>query len=178
MTEARFSLLLFIVGLFGCFFHTCGPARAFEEATDRALSVLCPQQLHLAPVVTRVSSENLIHPAILVAKMKAESNCRSNRVNKRTGAIGLVQILYKGSANPLRRGRRYTKRQLRNPYINLTLGARHLNRYIHVCGCLGGAIHIYHGFKKCSGWRRDEHVQKVLRFYRSVFHEEVSSPNS
>jgi hypothetical protein len=164
MKEIRLSVFLFIVGLFICMCHLCGPARA--DATDRALSKICPHAQYLADVVRDVAKRNLIHPAVLVAQMKAESNCQPDRINKRTKAAGLMQILYEGSANP---GRAYTRLQLLSPWINLTLGARHLNRYLLLCRKLGAAIHIYHGHKKCSGWRHDLHVLRVLQFYQSVF---------
>lgn len=172
----KFTLLLFILGLALCLFAWAGPARAewagppwtppsWTPSAERALRVLCPRHLELAPAVAETARRHLLHPAILVANMKSESRCRRRAVNRRTKSYGLLQIKLKGSANP----RHLPPAKLLDPATNLHLGARHFNRCKKLCKTNGGAIRVYHGYKKCTGWKRDLHVQRVLQFFHSVF---------
>jgi soluble lytic murein transglycosylase-like protein len=94
----------------------------------------------------REARRHLIHPVLLVMVVAAESNCKANRVNKRSGAVGLGQILPKGSAN---RGD-YTPLQLRDPDLNLYLTARHIAWCLTLCGDNAlAAVAVYNGSKKC-----------------------------
>jgi soluble lytic murein transglycosylase-like protein len=166
VTPARILMLL---GLALCLTRTCGPARAepsWSPSAERALRVLCPHHLELAPQVAETARRHLVHPAMLVAMMKPESRCRKRAVNRRTKAYGLLQIKLVGNANP----KHLPPVKLLDPAMNLHLGARHFNRCMRICkDSRGGAIRVYHGYKKCSGWKRDSHVLKVLRLFHSVF---------
>lgn len=161
----RYALLLALawVGLF----HCVGPARA-ETTAERAVRVLCgPQRAYLAPMVDRAAFFSGVEPLHLAALMYAENHrCDPDRVNRRTGAVGLLQILPEGSANP----DHLTALQLKDPATSLALGARHLRRMLRLCGHLGGAVSLYHGNARAyHGPRRctvDDHARKVLRNVR------------
>lgn len=158
---------LFLAGLAACLSHCVGPARA--DTTSSALAVLCPGHQDLAEPVRAASRRHLMHPATLVALVKSESpTCNPRVVNPRTGAVGLTQILPRGSANPAH----LSVEALKDPATNLDLGARHLAGLLVLCGSLGGAVHVYHGNQTCSGWQRDDHAWKVIgyvrRFWRAM----------
>lgn len=161
--------LMFAVGVLLCTAATCGPARA---DTASALRALCGQRGRtLAPIVDRAAALHSIPAIWLVAQVAAESQCRPGVVNARTGAVGLMQIMPMGSANP----RRLSAAALRNPATSINLGAAHLARCLALCGSFGGAIHVYHGHKKCSGWKRDWFVQRVLRLMAKAQAAEAKS---
>lgn len=159
-------LALFLIGIIGCCTHCLGPAHA-ETTTERALVVLCGAEKarYLAPYVAQASAEAKIKPLYLAALMYAENHrCDPYRVNRRTGAVGLMQILPRGNANP----DHLTTAQLKDTATNLHLGARHLRRMLRLCGGdLGGAVSLYHGNERAyhGKWRCsvDAHARKVLR---------------
>lgn len=133
----------------------CGNAKA--STTEHALEALCPRHMDLAPFVDVAARRHLVRAEWLVANMAAESQCNPKAVNRRTGAVGLLQILPKGSANPTH----LSIEALKDPAINLDLGARHLASLFVLCGALGPATHVYHGHARCRGWRDDPHVRRV-----------------
>jgi soluble lytic murein transglycosylase-like protein len=145
-------LRLIALALAGLFFAV--PARA--STTADALDLLCgPGHRDLAPHVDASARRHLLHPVVLVSVIAAESTCQADAVNARTGAIGLGQIMPGRSAD--RPGS-----NLRDPATNLNLTARHLAGLMVLCGSLGGAVHVYHGHKRCRGWERDRHAVKVV----------------
>jgi soluble lytic murein transglycosylase-like protein len=118
-----------------------------------ALALLCPGRESLAEPMWREAHRHLIHPVLLAKTVAAESHCRLNAVNKRSGAIGLGQILHSGSAN---RGR-YTVEQLRDPDLNLYLTARHLAWCLRLCKHrAAAAVAVYNGRSVCRSteWSR------------------------
>lgn len=144
---------LIVAGTLLCLAHCSGPARA--QSAEDSLAVLCPGHGHLAPLVESAASESRIRPVTLVALMYAESTCGTRLVNRRTGTLGLLQILPSGSANP----DHLEADELLDPATNLRLGARHLRRMVNLCGALGPALSIYHGRTHC---RTDSHARRVL----------------
>lgn len=89
---------------------------------------------------------HLIHPLLLAKTVAAESSCHPDRVNKRSGATGLGQILLSGSAN---RGN-HTPDELLDVELNLDLTARHLAWCLTLCGDRPlAAISVYNGNSKC-----------------------------
>jgi len=86
----------------------------------------------------------------------AESSFRPGIVNRRTGAVGLLQILPEGGANPWG----FTKEELKNPWLNADLGARYLARCLTVCRSIGKALGRYHGNKQ--GCVEDEFSRRVV----------------
>lgn len=129
--------------------------RAHAGTVERALAIACPGHADLAPIVEREARTHLLHPVRLVVVIACESQCDSEAVNGRTMASGLGQIIPGLSAD-------MTGRDLFDPGDSLYLTARHLSRWLTKCGSLGGAVHVYHGHKKCSGWKRDWYARRVL----------------
>ena len=86
------------------------------------------------------------------------STCDPSAVNRRTGALGLLQIMPGRSADPdhLERG------ELLDPETNARLGAAHLRRCLNLCGTLGGGLHVYNGGQRCKDWRKGTYARKVL----------------
>jgi hypothetical protein len=149
-------LALALLGTLACLAHWCGPARA--GTTERAIAVLCPGREDLAPLFEASARRHMVHPVELVAKGSVESGCDPTAVNPRTHAIGVMQILQAGSANP----RHLSEAALFDPATNINLGAAHLARCLVLCGAFGGAVAVYHGSARCSHWRHDRHVARVL----------------
>ena len=156
------AILRTIALAWAALFFLVGQSHA-SEASD-AIEVLCPRDPYpwppltwMAPIVETASVRYSVSPVVLVALMHAESNCRM-KVNRRTWAIGLFQITENGSANP----DHLTRAQLMGVPENINLGARHLSGLLAMCGTLGGAVHVYHGNRTCSGWRHDKYARKVL----------------
>ena len=149
----RFSIALLLAGLAIC---TCEPARA-QSAAD-ALAALCPTRQSIAPLVEAAAAEEYVRPVVLVAVARAESTCDPSAVNRRTGALGLLQIMPGRSADPdhLERG------ELLDPETNARLGAAHLRRCLNLCGTLGGGLHVYNGGQRCKDWRKGTYARKVL----------------
>jgi hypothetical protein len=91
---------------------------------------------------------------VLLAKtVAAESHCRARVVNKRSGAVGLGQIL------PCRSADRdcHTVEELKGIELNLDLTAAHLARCLAHCrGRVSGAVAVYNGARRCqpTAWSR------------------------
>ena len=110
----------------------------------------------IAPHIESAAAREAIDPMALVVLVSAESSCHARAVNSRTGAVGLLQILPDGSANP----DHLTTAQLLDQRTNVDLGAAHLARLLELCGGLGGALAVYHGRSHC---REDGHAKKLLK---------------
>jgi soluble lytic murein transglycosylase-like protein len=162
----KITAILFAIGFYLC---CTGEPRA---DTSSAMQALCGQRGRvLAPLVDGAAARHELNPIWLVAQVVAESQCRPGVVNARTGAVGLMQIMPLGSANP----RRLSAAALRNPATNIDLGAAHLARCLELCGSFGGAVAVYHGKSKCRGWQRDWFVQRVMRLVAKAQAEEAKS---
>jgi hypothetical protein len=98
--------------------------------------------------------------------MAAESSCRWDNRNERTGAAGLFGIMPGRSADP----QKLPLAKLMDPRTNVNLGARHLSNLLTLCGSFAGAAHVYHGKDgKCRNWRTDKHVAKLLTWERAFW---------
>lgn len=106
--------------------------------------------------------------ALLMALVFAESTCRADAVNKRTGAIGLGQLLLTGA------GAGYTANELRDPWLNALLSARYLAKWRKRCGSWRGAVAIYHGRGLCSA--KSRHADRVIRIWKQI--ERMEEPRS
>jgi len=102
--------------------------------------------------------------ALLTALSFKESSCNPNAVNGISGAIGIVQLLPGGA------GDGYSREQLKDPVVSLTVGARYLAKWHRRCGTWRGAVSIYNGSGKCSA--RTEFSAKVIRLWKSVARRE------
>lgn len=149
------SLALAILGATLCLTH-CGPARA-SDASD-ALAALCPARHAIAPAVEAAAVEARVDPVVLIAMARVESSCDPSAVNRRTGALGWLQVMPGRSADP----DHLEAEELLTPGVNAMLGARHLRKCIDLCGSLVAGLHVYHGGKHCRDWRGDRYVKRVL----------------
>lgn len=142
--------------IIGC--ALCLTTWAHAQSADEALAALCPTQRALSPVVEAAATEARVSPLVLVAMARVESTCDPSAVNRRTGAIGWLQIMPGRSADP----DQLEADELSDPVINVPLGARHLRACMNLCGSLPAGLHVFHGGKKCREWRGDRYVRKVL----------------
>lgn len=133
------------------------PARSDVSSAD-AVSVLCPGRGALAPLFQAASERYRIRPVVLVAMARVESSCDPSAVNRRTGAVGLLQILPTGSANP----DGLSQAELLAPETSIDLGARHLRKLVNLCGTLVGGLGCYHGRRFCRDGRTDGYARKVM----------------
>lgn len=137
------------------------PARAAEMSASDATALLCPGRGHLAPLFAAAAERWKVRPVVLVAMARVESTCDPTAVNRRTGAVGLMQIMPGASADVDHIG---DANELMDPATNIELGARHLRRWWTACGSLAGGLAVFHGRQKCSQHRGDRYVARVLGF--------------
>ena len=150
-------LLVILALALAALLYVVAPAHAETDA-ELALAALCPRHVDLAPMVQDAAHAQRLGAVELVAVMAAESGCRTGAVNRRTGAVGLLQILPEGSANV----DHLSAGELADPATNLDLGAGHLSRLLALCGSLGGALTLYNGYSpKCRDWRTDPYARHV-----------------
>jgi hypothetical protein len=162
LLNERERCLLTVVALFlgslVCLCATSGPARADQAACVLERGCGAGGEA-IAPLVREQAHRFLLHPALLAALVAAESTCRPDAINRRTGAVGLGQIIPGRSAAP-----RLTRAELLEPRTNLAATARHLARCWLLCGVPGAAVAVYGGQRQC---RATEWSRRVLgRFVR------------
>ncbi len=118
-----------------------------------ALALLCPGHQSLAEPIYRHAHDHLIHPVLLAKVVAAESQCHPDRVNPRTFATGLGQVIPCRSAD---RGC-HTIDELKDVELNLHLAAAHLARCLVLCKERPlAAVAVYNGTPKCRAtkWSR------------------------
>lgn len=99
-------------------------------------------------------------PAGLLSSLcQHESSCRPWVRNKRTGAIGLCQILPGGSA-----AHGFPAEALWHIDLNIVLASAHLKKWRRRCGYWAGAVRVYHGNGKCS--HSSEWSDRVIEHWR------------
>ena len=101
-----------------------------------------------ADATGRVAVDLRISPRVLSALVFVESSCNPNAVSGRR-SVGLTQI------NPL--VWKYTQAELRDPEINLRIGATILSAYVRKFGLIEG-LHHYNGL----GNPTNSYAEKVL----------------
>jgi hypothetical protein len=99
--------------------------------------------------------------ALLTAVLFAESTCRVDAINKRTGARGPGQILPNGSA-----ALDFSVAEITDPWLNVLLTSGHLMKCKRLCGTWRGAVRVYHGHARCSG--KSGHADKVIRIWKTL----------
>ena len=141
----------------------------FKKVLEESTSLRPRIPAHeLEQAILRHSKEHRLHPALLRAVIKAESDFDPTAISK-AGAVGLMQLMPKTAV----------KLDVRNPYDpeeNIAGGARHL-RYLldRFDGNLALALAAYNAGEHRVDQSRtlppiDEtrrYVTKVLRFYRA-----------
>lgn len=135
-----------------------------------ALAILCQGTTVRVEDVERAADQHALDPIVLVVLMADESTCNPRAVNRRTGAVGLLQILPEGSANP----DQLTMAQLLDPDANMDLGAAAVSRLLALCGNLGQALTLYRGGGKRdpdtgrTKCQTDDHSRGLLKRIRWV----------
>ena len=154
---------LTVAALTICLTHSCGPAQA--TPAERALAVLCPHAVEWAPFVEAAARRQLMHPALIVAVMRAESGCTADAVSAR-GAVGAMQLL--GVARGRLRGA-----ALRDPEANIDAGARWLCLMITWCGSVPLGVGAYNT-GKCGRGRG--YARRVMRLFERAFQHGRKEP--
>ena len=155
----RWTLLFLAIGL-----ALCLTRFAHAQGAADSLAALCPSRQALAPLVEAAAHSARVPAVVLVAMARVESTCDPSAVNRRTGALGWLQVLPGRSADP----DHLDADELADPAVNIGLGARHLRRCIDLCGTLPAGLHVFHGGKKCKEWRGDRYVKRVLGYVAQV----------
>jgi soluble lytic murein transglycosylase-like protein len=124
--------------------------------------------LELKQVVSRAAQQHHVHPALLLAVMKAESSFNPTAISK-AGAVGLMQLIPETAI-------RHGVRHLYDANENVTGGAKHL-RYLldRFHGNIRLALAAYNaGERKVDRYGQippyketQDYVNKVLVYYRS-----------
>jgi hypothetical protein len=165
LTMNKLLSLMFITGMFGCLFYDKYGTPDVKPVLARPLTVdqakesfkqeLLEKRYARAAVIARdiyryngcgdnyslltgkFAVEMGISPRILAALIFVESSCKPDAESS-TKDIGLMQVHY-----PLYK--RYSKRQLLDPAVNLAVGCGILKGYIKRYGVEEG-LHAYNGF--------------------------------
>ena len=143
------------------------------DARYRRVDVL-PNRLHpmisereLEPVINRFSREHQLHPALIRAVIKAESNFDPRAVS-RAGAVGLMQLMPQTAV-------RMNVRDLYDPEDNIGGGTKYLRQLLdRFRGNLPLALAAYNAGERVVDRYRAippinetrRYVRKVLRHYR------------
>jgi soluble lytic murein transglycosylase len=145
---------------------TDGRFRKIEVESARYHSALSEGELE--PVIRRHSSENQLHPALIRAVIKAESNFDPRAVS-RAGAVGLMQLMPQTAV-------RMDVRDLYDPEDNVAGGTKYLRQLLdRFHGNLPLALAAYNAGENIVERYQalppiDEtrqYVRKVLRYYRT-----------
>jgi soluble lytic murein transglycosylase-like protein len=147
---------------------TPAPALSTPSAESRPpMRSHVPSPAELERAVTRAAQQHRLHPALLLAVMKAESSFNPIVVSK-AGAVGLMQLVPETAM-------RHGVRHLYDTDENVAGGARHL-RYLldRFHGNTRLALAAYNAgerkvdrYKRIPPYKETQHyVQKVLSYYR------------
>lgn len=127
----------------------------------------------LAPVIRRHSQQHRLHPALLRAVIKAESDFDPRAVS-RAGAIGLMQLMPQTAV-------RFDVRDLYDPDENVGGGAKYLRQLLdRFHGNLPLALAAYNAGENVVDRYQSlppidetrQYVKKVLRYYRRFLSRE------
>lgn len=137
------------------------------ELDSTSLHIVLPER-ELAPVIARHSRQHQLHPALIRAVIKAESNFDPHAIS-RAGAIGLMQLMPQTAI-------RLDVRDLYDPDDNVGGGAKYLRQLLdRFHGNLPLALAAYNAGENVVDRYQalppiDEtrqYVRKVLRYYRT-----------
>lgn len=145
---------------------TDGRYRKLELESNRLHSILTEREIE--PVIKRYSSEHRLHPALIRAVIKAESNFDPRAVS-RAGAIGLMQLMPQTAA-------RMDVRDMYDPDDNVGGGTKYLRQLLDrfhgnlplALAAYNAGEHIvdrYQALPPIDETR--QYVKKVLKYYRT-----------
>jgi hypothetical protein len=143
-----------------------GRYRKIEVESARFHSVLSEHELE--PLIKRHSSQQQLHPALIRAVIKAESNFDPRAVS-RAGAIGLMQLMPQTAV-------RLDVRDMFDPDENVGGGAKYLRQLLdRFHGNLPLALAAYNAGENIVDRYQSlppidetrQYVRKVLRYYRT-----------
>jgi soluble lytic murein transglycosylase-like protein len=139
-----------------------------EPIRRKARYHIALSDLELEQAVSRAAQQHHVHPALLLAVMKAESSFNPTAISK-SGAVGLMQLIPETAI-------RHGVRHLYDANENVTGGAKHL-RYLldRFRGNIQLALAAYNaGERKVDRYGQippyketQDYVKKVLVYYRS-----------
>ena len=135
-------------------------ARCAEAGEITSTCRTLAEPIHLA------ATEHLVPVLLLTALAFAESSCNPNAVHRRTGAVGLFQILPAGSASL-----GYTAEELKEPNLNSCLAATYLATWHRRCGSWRGAVEVYGGRQHCKV--RSKQGAKIIAIWQRLEREET-----
>jgi soluble lytic murein transglycosylase len=140
--------------------------RKIEVDSSRFHAALSEQELE--PVIRRYSSQHQLHPALIRAVIKAESNFDPRAVS-RSGAIGLMQLMPQTAV-------RLDVRDMYDPDDNVGGGTKYLRQLLDrfhgnlplalaAYNAGENAVERYQALPPFNETR--QYVRKVLRYYRT-----------
>ncbi len=130
----------------------------------------------LAPVISRASRQHQLHPALIRAVIKAESDFNPTAVS-RAGAIGLMQLMPQTAV-------RLDVRDLYDPEDNIGGGTKYLRQLLdRFQGNLPLALAAYNAGENVVERYRSlppidetrQYVRRVLRYYRTFLLKEPAA---
>ncbi|HEX5646507.1 MAG TPA: lytic transglycosylase domain-containing protein [Nitrospira sp.] len=153
-----------------------------SDARYRRVDIV-PNRLHptiseqeLAPMISRFSRQHQLHPALIRAVIKAESDFDPHAVS-RAGAVGLMQLMPQTAV-------RLEVRDLYDPEDNIGGGTKYLRQLLdRFRGNLPLALAAYNAGERVVDRYRalppiDEtrqYVRKVLRYYRTFLMRDLAA---
>lgn len=148
--------------------------RRVDIRPNRLHPVISEQELE--PMIKRFSRQHQLHPALIRAVIKAESNFDPRAVS-RSGAIGLMQLMPQTAL-------RLDVRDLYDPEDNIGGGTKYLRQLLdRFRGNLPLALAAYNAGEHVVDRYRTlppidetrQYVRKVLRYYRTFLSHDLAS---
>jgi hypothetical protein len=128
--------------------------------TEKALSSICPGKEHLAKYVDAAARTHLHHSITIIAIMKKESNCNMNAIGA-SGEVCAMQIMPRGPAR-----NKHTPKELKNPKVCITTGARWLALREVKCGGLFLGLSGYNS-RTCTGGKK--YAKRVMDIIKRIW---------
>jgi soluble lytic murein transglycosylase len=163
----------------GTIFLTNVPSDSRYRRIDTVSNRLHPiiSERELEPMIRRFSHQHQLHPALIRAVIKAESNFDPMAVS-RAGAVGLMQLMPHTAV-------RMDVRDLYDPEDNIGGGTKYLRQLLdRFRGNLPLALAAYNAGEHVVDRYRTlppidetrQYVRKVLRYYRTFLTRDLAAP--
>ena len=128
------------------------------QVEDKLYQLCKNRGLQWSALIKKEAHRFLLHPVKLATVIALESSC-NYMAKSRVGAIGLGQILPKGSAAV-----GFPEYMLVEPTVNVYLTARHLAKLLILCkGSWLKAVAVYNGYSKCRPTDWSKHVISKMK---------------